>query len=495
MEALVAADRLSRVDARVLTTLAARLRAMCQHVREAADGVAALAPAGGLSGWSGSGHDAFVRAAATARARLARLGDAFEVAASALSSLGAALDAVQGEAQAASRVLAFAGPTDPGREVASELAGSLAAFDDADARAAFLLGETLLIDLARAAGQPGRLLALTGAQALARQVSAASPAPQSAPAVAVWWAGLSRAARSALPAASVGSVDGIPAGRRDGVNRARLAAAVRDAERAYAHAPLYLTYAHETARTRLLRLNALVAAVAPPGTQLLLFDPHGDGEAVVATADVEASRSVAVLVPGMTSDLGDASTLLRQARRLAAAGGPGTAAVMWLGYDAPGVHQAAGDASAKSGAPALQRFVAGLRATSALPQHVTVLGHSYGSLVAGIAAQRGLAADDLVLLASPGVEADHASDLHLPVGHVWAARASTDPIQLVFWPPALGPLLGVELPPVFGPDPTSPAFGARHFPTGGAFGHSGYFDAGTQSLASLGRIVSGRPVG
>ena len=154
MEALVAADRLSRVDARVLTTLAARLRTMCQHVREAADGVAALASAGSLSGWSGSGHDAFARAAATLRARLARLGDAFEVAASALSSLGAALEAVQGEARAASRVLAVAGPTDPGREVASELAGALAAFDDADARAAFLLGETLLIDLARAAVQP-----------------------------------------------------------------------------------------------------------------------------------------------------------------------------------------------------------------------------------------------------------------------------------------------------------------------------------------------------
>lgn len=137
--------------------------------------------------------------------------------------------------------------------------------------------------------------------------------------------------------------------------------------------------------------------------------------------------------------------------------------------------------------------MAGLRSKATLAQHVTVVGHSYGSLVAGIAAERGLGADDLVLLASPGVEAAHASELHLPAGHVWTARVPTDPIRLVFWPSQLGWLLGLKLPPIFGPDPAASAFGARHFPAGGALGHSGYFDAGTQSLASLGSLVSGRP--
>ena len=142
----------------------------------------------------------------------------------------------------------------------------------------------------------------------------------------------------------------------------------------------------------------------------------------------------------------------------------------------------------------LQRFTAGLRSTAAARQHVTVIGHSYGTLVAAIAARGGLAADDLVLLASPGVEATHASQLHLPPGHVWAARAADDPIQLVFWPARLGKLFGLPVPQVFGPDPAEAAFGARHFDTGGAHGHSGYFTPGSRSLDNLGRIVSSRRV-
>jgi hypothetical protein len=82
-----------------------------------------------------------VRAVAAARARLLRMGDALEVAASALSSLTTALHALQDEARAANRVLSVAAPTDPGPAIASELAGVMAAFQDADSRAGMLLGE------------------------------------------------------------------------------------------------------------------------------------------------------------------------------------------------------------------------------------------------------------------------------------------------------------------------------------------------------------------
>jgi hypothetical protein len=99
-----------------------------------------------------------------------------------------------------------------------------------------------------------------------------------------------------------------------------------------------------------------------------------------------------------------------------------------------------------------------------------------------------------VLLASPGVQADRASELEIPAGHVWAARVLTDPIQLVFWPSAVGHALGLPGPTVFGPDPAAEAFGAHHFGTGGAHGHSGYFSAGSQSLENLGAIVIGKPV-
>ncbi|HEX4432541.1 MAG TPA: alpha/beta hydrolase [Frankiaceae bacterium] len=498
MDAVAAAARLARVDAGAVSTLVTRLHVMTEQLRAAADSLASTASLGSLRGWAGGGHDTFLRAIAAARARLLRQGDALEVVASALSSLNLALQAVQDEARAADRLLIVAGPTDPRPAIASELAGAVAAFHDADLRAAYLLGEALLLDLTQPSSWPVRLSALAETQEFAREVSVVAPVPASAPGVAMWWAGLTPAARASVAsrwAGWPGSIDGIPAPVRDAVNRSRLASAVQEAEQVYGRSRLHDSYAHQAARTRLIRLKALAAALAPPGTQLLLFDASGDGEAVVATGNVETSRSVAVVIPGMTSDLGDAPALIRETRRLAAAAGPGTAAVMWLGYDAPDVHQALSDASAKSGAASLQRFVEGLRSTAALAQHVTVAGHSYGSLVAGLAAKHGLGADDLVLLASPGVEAAHASELHLPAGHVWAASVPTDPIRLVFWPSRLGWLAGLELPAVFGPDPASTAFGARLFPAGGALGHSGYFDAGTQSLASLGRIVSGRPVG
>jgi hypothetical protein len=284
----------------------------------------------------------------------------------------------------------------------------------------------------------------------------------------------------------------VPARVRDAINRRRLAAALHDAQVAYAAIPLARNLEHLAARTRLRRLQALSAAVRPSGSQLLLFDTGGDGKAVVATADVETSRAVAVLVPGMTTELDDVPMLTREARRLAAAAGPGTAAIAWLGYDAPNIQQAISDRRARPGAQQLERFILGLRSTAARLQHVTVLGHSYGSLVAGLAAKRARGADDLVLLASPGVEATRAAQLQVPAGHVWVATDATDPIQLVFVPSRVAALFGIELPTAFGPDPAGDAFGARHVAVGGAFGHSGYFAAGSQSLASLGAIVSGR---
>ena len=94
----------------------------------------------------------------------------------------------------------------------------------------------------------------------------------------------------------------------------------------------------------------------------------------------------------------------------------------------------------------------------------------------------------------PGIEARRVSELELAPEHVWAVRGPTDPIQLVFLPNQIGKLFGLPIPQVFGPDPAAAAFGARQFNTGGAYGHSGYFTAGSRSLDNLGRIVAGRPV-
>ncbi len=495
MDPLAPAAALVRIDVTAVTALLTHLRAASSQLQAVAGWLRA-AP-GRLSTWSGAGYDAFSAAAESASRRLGALSDALGLAALALSAFAAALAAAQDEARAASRIVRVAGPTDPAPAVAAELTAVAARYRAADLRAAQVLADALLLDLTRSSAAPiGARLSVPGAAELLEQdISRPPPPPSSPPAVAVWWSGLSPAVRARAAATWPGwpaNVDGVPAAVRDVVNRRRLAGALDAAQAAFAAVPGAAMFARLTARARLQRLQSLAAAVRPAGTQLLLFDPRGDGEAVISTANVETSRAVAVLVPGMSNELGDMPALAAEARRLATAAGSGTAVVAWLGYDAPNVRQVVNDARARAGAPQLQSFVLGLRATATRLQQVTVLGHSYGSLVAGLAAKRGLGVDDLVLLASPGVEANRASQLHLRPGHVWAARDATDPIQLVFWPARLGALFGLDLPSAFGPDPAAAPFGAKHFPDGGAYGHSGYFASGSQSLASLAAIVSRR---
>jgi hypothetical protein len=99
----------------------------------------------------------------------------------------------------------------------------------------------VLLDLSRGPALPVRVIPLTGAQALAEDVSTVLPVPTGAPAVAVWWAGLTAAGRASITAGwavCAGGIDGIPADVREAVNRARLASAVHDAEQAYARSPL-----------------------------------------------------------------------------------------------------------------------------------------------------------------------------------------------------------------------------------------------------------------
>src|SRR5439155_6853049 len=115
--------------------------------------------------------------------------------------------------------------------------------------------------------------------------------------------------------------------------------------------------------------------------------------------------------------------------------------------------------------------------------HVTVVGHSYGSLVVARAAQaRPGAVDDVVALGSPGLEVEQAADVAVPPGHVWVGAASGDPVSRLSW---------------FGPDPAGAAFGARRFHAESAAGappldqHSGYLRPGSESLAAAALVAMG----
>ncbi len=250
--------------------------------------------------------------------------------------------------------------------------------------------------------------------------------------------------------------------------------------------------------------------------QILLFDPAGDGLVVEVFGDLEEAHHVGVVVPGMSNDIGnfgpvDGDGFRANADDLKAAAAvfdERVATVAWLGYDTPDGADAGVRNAAQEGHDGLVRFVAGLVAAD--DRHVTVIGHSYGSLVTGMASRVGLAADELVFVGSPGTSLDHAGDANLPPGgEVWAGLASWDPIGAGvsltpsdLWDGSLsvpgrylfdlittGDLAAEEL--WHGTNPVHEKFGAVEFTTDGATGHSQYFDPGTESLENLARIVAG----
>ena len=142
--------------------------------------------------------------------------------------------------------------------------------------------------------------------------------------------------------------------------------------------------------------------------------------------DLTTADRVAVLVPGVDTTL---RRLRPRARRRGPAGArrPGAApctsscskrrprdvaVVAWLGYDPPegsGL-AAATEGRARAGAAALTAFVAG-RAAAAPGAAVTLIGHSYGAIVVGLAAPRLPEVADLVALGAPGMGADRAAEL------------------------------------------------------------------------------------
>ncbi|GAB4054288.1 alpha/beta hydrolase [Catellatospora paridis] len=240
------------------------------------------------------------------------------------------------------------------------------------------------------------------------------------------------------------------------------------------------------------------AGWAAEGRRFLLFDPAGDGLAVEVLGDLSTADRVAVLVPGVGTTVADFDRGLGgvarrapavQARQLYAelrrqAPHARVAVVAWLGYDPPdgwGLDVVT-ESSAAAGAAALTRFVARLvRERPAVA--ITLVGHSYGSTVLGLAASALPAqVGDLVAVGSPGMGYDHVRDLGTPA-RVWAAEAPTDWIRRVPGVRVLG--LG------HGTRPGTAEFGARLLPTVGVSGHDGYLDTGSATLPALAGVVLG----
>ncbi|MEO7555296.1 MAG: alpha/beta hydrolase [Acidimicrobiales bacterium] len=239
-------------------------------------------------------------------------------------------------------------------------------------------------------------------------------------------------------------------------------------------------HAHDTATVDgwVARVGVAFAAADPPTTSSVAGVP-GDhrGTTVEVFGDLATARHIAIVVPGMGTTTANAPTTLGvQALHLyeaARALDPDTAVIAWLGYDTPGYAGVLLDDDAEVGGRALAAFVA------ALPRRgdadVTVVAHSYGSLVAADAVRGGMRVDDVAVVGSPGLEADTVAALPLGDADLFAERAPFDV---------------VALSEAYGRDPSDPRFGATRLATGaGVSGHSAYFDEGTLALANLAAVV------
>jgi Alpha/beta hydrolase len=252
-----------------------------------------------------------------------------------------------------------------------------------------------------------------------------------------------------------------------------------------------LTSRYAESRQAILRASADDTGLAPlaaPGRTFLAFDPRG--RAIEVVGDLARARRVAVLVPGADTALdsfdsrgpaspgGGARSVLAEARRVDPRGD--LAVIAWLGYDTPATVSldVATAGRADQGARNLRPLV---RRLAARGVRVTLLCHSYGTVVCARAA-RNLDAADIAVFGSPGLTVSSLRGLHARA-RVWAGRARGDWMRHVPHLRVLG--LG------FGADPTSRGFGARHFATGDG-GHSDYLKPGGVALHNLTLIALGR---
>jgi pimeloyl-ACP methyl ester carboxylesterase len=252
---------------------------------------------------------------------------------------------------------------------------------------------------------------------------------------------------------------------------------------------------------------AASAAPAPPvvstaGRDFLSYD-QGRGTAVEAVGDLDTATRVAVLVPGVGTRLADFDRGLGGVARRAPAAQARTlytrmravnpaarvAVVAWLGYLPPsGLNlDAIREEGARAGAGTLVAFVRTLLARRP-GAAVTLVGHSYGALLVGLAARRLPQVHDLVVMGAPGIGVDRASDLG--GARVYSALAAQDWMRRVPQVRLLGFGHGVR--------PSSPGFGAIPLPTGGVAGHDYYLSPGSATVTAvadvvLDRVVTGTP--
>ncbi len=263
------------------------------------------------------------------------------------------------------------------------------------------------------------------------------------------------------------------------------------------------------AQSRLAELDSVDKALGEaPETYLtqlsIRTDPNQKVGAVVAVGNPDTAADIAVTVPGLGSTTKDSlpgmvsearnlqTTAQDELRRL---GRPGSVAtIAFMGYDPPAnplnttsprdLWRTMSDDRARAGAASLSSYLQQVRADNPTA-HISLFGHSYGSLTASLALQQlnaqGLhPVNDAVFYGSPGLELANPDQLGLANGHAYVMRGRSD------WIPELGalaPLHGWGVDPYDGMLPELSAEGGTS--------PDGVARAGVSSHADYPRAVTG----
>ncbi|WP_051799340.1 alpha/beta hydrolase [Catenuloplanes japonicus] len=218
------------------------------------------------------------------------------------------------------------------------------------------------------------------------------PAPNTDPhAVNDWWERRDADARERMVTTHpelIGGLDGVPVEVRDRANRVLLDRALAE-HRLYRENP-ELDVMHGSTG-KVAAMEAIQARLTAPGDRppayLLKIDPADDGQLIMSIGNPDTAPRTVTYVPGMTSDLATTPAMLERMDAVVAQAPPGTAATLWLGYDAPdGLGEVFRRSFAEAAAEPLSRFADGLRATGTVPggSYNLLLAHSYGTTTYGV---------------------------------------------------------------------------------------------------------------
>ncbi|WP_410617382.1 alpha/beta hydrolase [Amycolatopsis sp. lyj-109] len=353
------------------------------------------------------------------------------------------------------------------------------------------------------------------------------PAKATPSQTAAWWASLSPAGQAILlhdrPAA-LGAMDGLPAEVRDKANRAIFNQQYADlkhqredlrnrmnsldqADPTQQNEYFDLERDADAMDNKLKGLDAIDERLnqplpGQPPAFLLGIDTANAGHAIIAIGNPDHAQNVATYVPGTSAGLDGFATDIQRADLMNQTAGilnpVPTSVITWAGYDAPQsiIPDAASTSFADHAEPGLRRFQDGLGAShDPTPINSTVIGHSYGTTVVGQTARDlGLPVDNLVMVASPGIGVQHATDLHLDGvppdqmgNHFYATKSAVD--QVPAWTNLHSPAFD-RIDPL-GPDPATSWFGGHQFDSDPATGHTEYWDPNSKSLQGMAKVIAG----